>query len=128
MYHRKITKADVLDGLSMTFVAGETYDGHRVNWQNIWWSADRHLSSLRSTVNPINTPYERPVRTSPYPAQSGGENLNGAMGSRHPGGANFSFADGHVKFFRDSLSLDVYRALSTRRGWTNERVIGSDQI
>lgn len=125
MYQRKIVKSDVIDGLSMTLAVGETKDGHLVNWSNAWYSADRHMNSLRSTVNPINTPYEKPVYYSPYPNQSGGDFLNGAMGSRHPGGANFAFADGHVVFFRDSMSLNVYRALSTRKGWAGEITIGS---
>jgi prepilin-type processing-associated H-X9-DG protein len=62
-------------------------------------------------VNPINTPIGAPISTSPY-----GIALNGAMGSRHPDGANFAFADGHVSFLKDSISMTVYQALSTRKG------------
>jgi prepilin-type processing-associated H-X9-DG protein len=36
--------------------------------------------------------------------------------SRHPGGANFGFADGSVKFVKDSVNYQVYRALGTRNG------------
>jgi prepilin-type processing-associated H-X9-DG protein len=36
--------------------------------------------------------------------------------SRHPGGTNMLFGDGSVKFIKDSVSLQTYRALGTRAG------------
>ncbi len=36
--------------------------------------------------------------------------------SQHPGGAQFVYADGSVRFLKDSVARDVYRALSTRAG------------
>ncbi|MBN1589030.1 MAG: DUF1559 domain-containing protein [Pirellulales bacterium] len=39
--------------------------------------------------------------------------------SRHPQGANFAYADGHVSFLDDSVDMDVYRGLSTRFGGEN---------
>ena len=104
-------KHDVVDGLSNTLALGEVYDGHLVQWPNRWWHASRHEDSLRSTRNPINTRAGQGETTSPY-----GIPLNGAMGSRHPGGATFGFADGHVVFLRDAVSITVYRSLSTRKG------------
>ncbi len=34
--------------------------------------------------------------------------------SRHPGGVNFLFADGHVAFLKTSMNYKTYRALATR--------------
>ena len=110
-YMAIIKKQDVIDGLSNTMALGEVYDGHKPEWPNRWWHASRHEDNLRSTVNPINTPVGQGITTSPY-----GVPLNGAMGSKHPGGAMFGFADGHVAFLRESISLNVYKAISTRYG------------
>jgi len=63
--------------------------------------------SLRPTKYPINTDL-RPM--------SNPDNNEYPFGSRHPGGANFAFADGHVSFLSDSIDLDTYQSLSTRNG------------
>ena len=46
-----------------------------------------------------------------------------SFGSRHTQGANFLFADGSVKFIRQSVSAATYSALGTRAGG---EVIGND--
>ncbi|MBX6312428.1 MAG: DUF1559 domain-containing protein [Isosphaeraceae bacterium] len=42
--------------------------------------------------------------------------LNITARSRHPGGVNVLFADGHVQFLKDSINLGVWQALGTRNG------------
>jgi prepilin-type N-terminal cleavage/methylation domain-containing protein/prepilin-type processing-associated H-X9-DG protein len=39
-----------------------------------------------------------------------------AFGSGHPGGANFAFADGSVRFIGDSIATTTFQALGTRAG------------
>ncbi len=44
--------------------------------------------------------------------------------SRHPGGANFVFADGSVRFLKDSITFPTFLALATRRG---REVVSADE-
>ena len=47
-----------------------------------------------------------------------------AFRSLHPGGGNFAFADGSVKFIKDSINIITYRQLSTRAGG---EIVSADQ-
>lgn len=104
-------RADLTDGTSNTMMVGEVIDAHTNLSRNVWSQAGRHESSLRTTENPLNTPPGTGITTSPY-----GTPLYGGFGSRHTGGGNFVFGDGHVSYIRDTIALNIYRALSTRSG------------
>lgn len=110
VYKVSFQQSHLSDGTSSTMIFGETYDGHLDEVYNIWTMGSRH-HTLRSTVNPPNTRPGQGITTSPY-----GTPLNGAFASRHPGGAMFAFADGHVQFIAENIDLATYRALSTREG------------
>ena len=45
-------------------------------------------------------------------------------GSPHPGGFNAAFADGSVRFIRNTIKLEVWKAIITRAGG---EVIAADQ-
>ena len=102
------------DGLSHTMFVGETVRGHTQESSNRWMIGSRHLDSLRSTDNPLNTPPGQGVVVTLY-----GYSANGAFASFHTGGANFGFGDGHVAFLNENVDLRTYRAMSTRAGGDN---------
>ena len=71
---------------------------------NTWSYALVNADCLRSTRNPLNTrPGDGIVR----------ERQNGAFGSEHPGGANFCYADGRIRFTEDTIGQTIYRSQST---------------
>ena len=49
----------------------------------------------------------------------------GGFGSRHPGGSNFLFGDGSVRFIKSSVSAKVYQHLANR---ADGEVIDADQF
>jgi prepilin-type N-terminal cleavage/methylation domain-containing protein/prepilin-type processing-associated H-X9-DG protein len=112
MYKRVIKRKEVVDGVSKTFFAGEVVDGHTANSKAIWTDGGRECT-LRYTYNPPNT-YPGQEVVDPKVLSTYGLRSNGAFASRHRGGVNFVFGDGHVVFISENIDLQVYQALSTR--------------
>jgi prepilin-type N-terminal cleavage/methylation domain-containing protein/prepilin-type processing-associated H-X9-DG protein len=105
---------EVTDGLSKTMFVGEVVESYTDDSSNRWSISARELDVHRSTANPLNTP---PRQGDTF--TTNGITPNGAFASRHPGGANFSFGDGHVQFLDDNIDFRLYRAMSTRAGEEN---------
>ena len=102
----KITLTSVPDGTSNTFFVGE--DIPALNAHCTWPYANGSLGTCAIPPN-HNVPY------------AGGDIYTGwpdlySFRSRHPGGLQFGFADGSVRFIRDTIPLTVYRAFATRNG------------
>jgi prepilin-type processing-associated H-X9-DG protein len=110
----KFTKCT--DGLSKTMMIGEVIEGHITESSNIWSRAIRAIDCQRYTNNPLNTATGQPVL---YSSQYGFK-VNGTFASKHLGGCQFVFADGHATFLRETMDYKLYAALSTRAG--NESV------
>jgi prepilin-type N-terminal cleavage/methylation domain-containing protein/prepilin-type processing-associated H-X9-DG protein len=153
-FYSKTTIASITDGTSNTMLIGEyawgkTNSGEQVCWG--WWSSGNYADTMFTTLYPMN-PFNK---TSDSSTGSGinADLFVSAASSFHPGGANFAFCDGSVKFLKDSIQMSpgsaasgqwlpnnvttaggnvysviapmsVYQALSTRNGG---EVISSDQ-
>ncbi|MBN2294301.1 MAG: DUF1559 domain-containing protein [Pirellulales bacterium] len=118
MYLDYFKLRDITDGLSHTIFAGEASRGDQRETVNCWTVGSRHLHSLRTTNNPINTAPDEGILLNLY-----GYVCNGAFRSEHPGGAMFAFGDGHVEFLDEGMDMRTYRALSTRAGGETEQII-----
>jgi prepilin-type N-terminal cleavage/methylation domain-containing protein/prepilin-type processing-associated H-X9-DG protein len=119
---------DVTDGASMTFFVGEKLnDALDLGW------ASGTRASLRNTGSvPGSARFAAPAAGSAKAAgddddeagTAGTPAFVGGFASRHPGGSNFAFGDGAVRFIKNSISAGVYRHLGNR---ADGEVIDSDQ-
>ena len=116
LYKTPVAIRHITDGTSNTLSIGEVIDSHTDNSSNIWSYTKRYLDCFRMTDVALNTPPEIVGQ----PA-NGGPDVNGAFASRHPGGAQFLYGDGHVDFLEESVDFDLYQNLSTIDGTPQAR-------
>jgi len=102
IYSRSSVKfADILDGTSNTIAFGEhahTFlsDADKVNWH--WWTSGNYGDTIFSSMYPIN-----PLRRMPNLGGISADVFVEAASSNHPGGANFAFMDGSVRFIKETV-------------------------
>jgi prepilin-type processing-associated H-X9-DG protein/prepilin-type N-terminal cleavage/methylation domain-containing protein len=133
-----VRHADVTDGLSNTLLFGERY--HRdpeleLVQPEVQYGVDSfaHSGKFAAVFGPgaimgnVTLHTAAPINYLVPPGELSGfsvldaphasvENRLCAFGSGHPGGANFAFADGSVRFVHESMWLPILQALSTRHG------------
>jgi prepilin-type N-terminal cleavage/methylation domain-containing protein/prepilin-type processing-associated H-X9-DG protein len=112
-----VSLASVTDGTSNTIAFGEhtraiENASDTVCWH--WWASGNYGDTVFTTFWPIN-----PTKKLPYTCQ--GENAGPAVegaSSMHPGGANFAFMDGSVRFVKETVDSWVNNPANTSGSFT----------
>ena len=125
---------DITDGTSSTIFVGEKLqDGGQLGWmsgtrgtlRNTGHAINRTLVAVGSNLPSADEEEDDAER--PKPAGEGpanGKLLVGGFGSHHPGGANFAFGDGSVRFLKTTIGASVLRHLGNR---ADGELVGADQ-
>jgi prepilin-type processing-associated H-X9-DG protein len=109
--------ASITDGTSDTFMFGEhtraiENSTYQVCWQ--WWTSGTYGDTIFTAYWPIN-----PTKKVPYGCQGvSSDPAVEAASSMHPGGANFAFMDGSVKFIKETISCWPINPANTVGGYT----------
>ncbi len=124
--NRVVRIADVTDGTSQTLAVGEKSQNlARATWTGAVTNAAVPITELQAE-NGLS-PESGDALVIAHTGELDGPNSKPAHAdqfwSRHPGGAQFCFADGSVRFIKEKRPISILQALATRQGG---EVISSD--
>jgi prepilin-type N-terminal cleavage/methylation domain-containing protein/prepilin-type processing-associated H-X9-DG protein len=113
---------DIHDGTSNRWLIGEAkqMNNDPQHW-GPWMMGATHTGvyGIMHTAGPpysywfaINAPWNQVVSNQPCPRNGNGCSGFDTYGSWHPGGANFVFCDGSVRFVSDSTNINIQVALN----------------
>jgi len=112
-FNSKVRYGEIYDGSSNTILIGEMLPYA----DSLGWVSGTR-ATLRNTGTSINEMKALNVRGDwralPEPAEAADPLWVGGFGSHHPGGAQFCFADGSVRFLSEALDPEFYQQLGHR--------------
>jgi hypothetical protein len=122
-----VSYAAILDGTSNTLLAAEVVQGQGADLRGFTWygpssgftsyiGPNSRLPDVLSFADQCVYPFGSNPPCSYENAPGAGPSVVMAARSRHPGGVSAVLADGSVRFFKDSINLAMWRALTTTQG------------
>jgi prepilin-type N-terminal cleavage/methylation domain-containing protein/prepilin-type processing-associated H-X9-DG protein len=128
--NHSVTIAQVLDGTGQTFAVGERSQNlSRASWTGAITNAAVPLVMLQGEAG--LDPEGGGALVLSHTGEGHGPNSPSGLAhgdqywAMHPGGANFLFIDGSVRFIKEQVGFKVFQALATRNGG---EVLSSDQF
>jgi prepilin-type N-terminal cleavage/methylation domain-containing protein/prepilin-type processing-associated H-X9-DG protein len=106
LYSFSTSIAQITDGTTNTFLYSEKANGALSASESLcynWWGDSVASDTIFTTLYPLNA-----FRNVPNIADMYNFSWTESPSSFHPGGANFAFADGSVRFIKDSISSWPY--------------------
>jgi prepilin-type processing-associated H-X9-DG protein len=117
------TIASVTDGLSNTLALGERPVILGQEYRSVWYYAFMEAVGSLAVPVPVGSyTYRNCTLPMPYQFETDLSTstkktcASGHMWSNHPGGSNWLFGDGSVRFLKYNTSLQTLGALATRNG------------
>lgn len=101
-FYSNVKIASITDGTSNTISLGEYAWGKTANAGWGWWNSGNYGDTLFTSSYPMN-PFNKSANEGTGQGINTGSDWICAASSFHPGGANFSFCDGSVRFLKDSI-------------------------
>jgi prepilin-type N-terminal cleavage/methylation domain-containing protein/prepilin-type processing-associated H-X9-DG protein len=123
------TMADIKDGTSNTAMIGESRQINIYDVFGPYWGSGTHTSTHGRTLPPSNASARFWLPNASWGNNDGvGTNPRNlpyawVMSSQHPGGINVAFADGSVRFVKNTISTTTWWALNTIK---NGEVVSAD--